>query len=170
MRCSLALAVVLMAIAPGAGVSLGQPAIPAPRAPGGAARIARPAPARDDILALADKYASRLGPELAGQDRQTVAAIEKTVEGGKRAGDIFFKQALDTAVSRLTLSLASARSLAGVTVASAYLVTQSGRNRRALNLFGTALHARKDGVEDAIAVFEYALALDPPARARSSTC
>ena len=116
-------------------------------------------PTQEGVLQLADEYTKKCEPKLEEEDKAGVAEVKKTIADSKFS-DVFFKEALGNVLSQLTLKLASAKSLDGLVVASAFLVQEAPNNRRALNLFGSVLHTR-DEFKDAIAVFQYTLTLDP---------
>lgn len=131
----------------------------------------RPQPTKEGVLALAAKHTLLAEPELKEEDRRAIDGVKKDIEGGNQA-ESFRKMALNQAINELTLMLANVRSLPGLVVATAYLVTEYPKNLRALNLFGSVLHS-KDEERDAIAVFEYALTLkrDPTIlRLNLATC
>ncbi|MHB9036855.1 MAG: tetratricopeptide repeat protein [Armatimonadota bacterium] len=113
---------------------------------------------QEGMLSLAEKYTRLCEPKLQDQDRTAVAEVRKTVADNKFS-DIFLKKALDDLISHLTLELASAKSLDGLTVSTAFLVNEFPQNRRVLNLFGSVLHTY-DKYKDAIVLFQYLLSLD----------
>ena len=115
-------------------------------------------PTQADIFALVDKYTGWCEPKLTEQDKQAVDEVKKTLADGEFS-DVFFKKALDDLVSQLTLKLTAAKSLDGLMVATGYLVKQSPKNRRVMNLFGSVLHTY-DKDKDALTVFLYTLSLD----------
>ena len=115
-------------------------------------------PTKEGVLELAETYTKSCEPKLEKQDKDAIAEVKKTLADNKFS-DIFLKKALDNLISQLTLKLASAKSLDGLTVTSAYLVKEYPKNRRVLNLFGSVLHT-KDKYKDSIAVFEYTQTLD----------
>lgn len=116
-------------------------------------------PTMEGVLQLADKYAGLCEPKLTDQDKTAVDDVKDTLSTTKREGEVFLKKAVDNLVSQLTLSLADGESLDGVTVASVCVLKESPKNRRTLNLFGSALQTRGKN-KDAILVFRYALSLD----------
>lgn len=129
------------------------------QAVGAAALEVKQTPATmESVIGLADKYTGWCEPKLEQKDKVAVAEVKKTIED-KEFSEIFLKQALDATITNLTVKLASAKSLNGLTVASAYLVKKFPKNRRALNLFGSVLHTY-DKHKDAITVFRYTLTLD----------
>lgn len=117
-------------------------------------------PTKASVLALADKYTGWCEPKLTDQDRAAVRQIKEALAQSKRAGDVFYQRTFHDIVNNLTMKLAGAKSLNGLTVASAFLVKEAPQDRRALNLLGSVLHTY-DKDKDAIAVFQYALSLDP---------
>ena len=116
-------------------------------------------PTQEGVLELADKYTKLCEPKLEDQDKTAVEEVRKTIEDSKSSAEVFSKKTLDNIISQLTIKLASAKSLDGLTVASAYLVKEFPKNRRVLNLFGSVLHT-KDKYKDSIAIFEYTQTLD----------
>lgn len=123
------------------------------------AALSKSSPTQADVLALAGKYTGWCEPRLEEQDKKAVAEVKKTVADNEFS-DVFLKKALDDLISQLTLKLTAAKSLNGLTVSSAYLVSKFPKNRRALNLFGSVLHIY-DKDQDAATVFQYTLTLDP---------
>ncbi len=122
--------------------------------------VAKPAPATaESVIGLADKYTGWCEPKLGEKDKAAVAEVKKTIADNKFS-DVFLKKAADNLISTLTLRLAGAKSLDGLTVSSAFLVKEFPKNRRAINLFASTLSIYgKD--RDAIVVFQYLLSLDP---------
>lgn len=125
-----------------------------------AVEVAKPTPATlEGVVSLADKYTGWCEPKLTDKDKAAVAEVKKTIADNKFS-DIFLKKATDNLISTLTLKLAGAKSLNGLTVSSAFLVKEFPKNKRALNLFGSTLSIYgKD--KDAVVVFQYLLTLDP---------
>jgi predicted Zn-dependent protease len=131
-----------------AGVAFAAPAVEVKQTPA----------TQEGVISLAAKYTGLCEPKLQDQDKTAVAEVRKTVADNKFS-DIFLKRALDDLISHLTLQLASAKSLDGLTVSSAFLVKEFPKNRRVLNLFGSVLHT-SDKYADSIVIFQYILSMD----------